>query len=532
MSSTTWNQILRYLQFAGYAIVFGALPLSNFFMSFGMFWLAGAWILQVGTDISRKKSLLPRWYNFKSQRSAWLISFIFLLALVGLLWTDDFRHAQWDLRMKVPLLVMPFLLATLSPISTIEYRRLLGIFLLSLTISVLWCLMIYWHIVPKNYKDVREISVFISHIRFSLLLVAGIFIMMFEAWDKPFGKALTVLLSSLFLLFLFVIGSMTGFAVLIIVILYLLLIRFNKFVSSKKGLAVLTAFAAILIASFVYITHLWIEYFDVTPLRSEQLEPNTRRGEPYEHNLDYQMVENGHYVMTHIAWGELYEAWLSRSALHPDSLDGRGQMVKGTLIRYLASRGLYKDADGIAALSDADVKAIESGVTGIHENSSHGVSRRLNNIFFEYANYRAGRAPNGHSVFQRIEYWRAAFNIIREHPLTGVGTGDVKTAFASAYEKMDSRLDPQFRLRAHNQYLTMALTYGIFGLILFLIILFSGWKNPGHRRPLLRVFIIISALSFLTEDTLESQAGVMFFVMFLLLFTLKREVILSELRRV
>jgi hypothetical protein len=274
----------------------------------------------------------------------------------------------------------------------------------------------------------------------------------------------------------------------------------------------------------------WNQYFDVEPLNTEVLEKTTRRGEVYEHNADYPMIEDGHYMMTHIAWGELYQSWKERSSIDPDSADGRGHLLKGTLIRYLASRGLYKDADGVAALSDADVKAIESGVTGIHENSRTGIDKRLNRIFFEYANWKAGGTPNGHSVFQRLEFWRAAMHIIFEHPLTGVGTGDVKSAFAESYADISSTLDPQFRLRAHNQYLTMWLTYGIAGLALFIYILCAGWKHPGNKRGLLRIFIIIAAMSFLSEDTLESQAGVMFFVMFKLLFTLRREVSHSELR--
>jgi O-antigen ligase len=160
------------------------------------------------------------------------------------------------------------------------------------------------------------------------------------------------------------------------------------------------------------------------------------------------------------------------------------------------------------------------------------LAKRLDKIMFEYANYKAGGTPNGHSVFQRLEFWRAAWFIICGQPLSGVGTGDVKSAFADAYDQIDSKLDPQFRLRAHNQYLTMWLTYGIVGLLAFIYVLFSGWKKPGNKRPLLRIFILISALSFLSEDTLESQAGVMFFVMFALLFNLKREVTHSELRPV
>jgi hypothetical protein len=532
MTISNWNQVIRSLQFTGYAIIFASLPLSNFFMSFGMFWLAGVWLVQVATDIYQKKKFRKRWDQFTGQRAAWVIMLIFAMALVGLLWTEDFHHARWDLRMKLPLLIMPFILGTLNPLSSSEYRRLLGIFLLSLTLATIWCLLIYWQIVPRAYSDVRDISVFISHVRFSLLLVTGIMILFYEAWDKPYGKPLTILLNALYLLFLMVIGSMTGFAVLLVIIAYLVFTHFKSALNTRSGIALLSVAALFFISCAGYVVLSWNQYFGAEPLNTDALEKTTRRGEIYEHNPDYPMVEDGHYMMTHIAWGELYQAWKERSSIDPDSSDARGHVLKGTLIRYLASKGLYKDADGIAALSDADIKAIESGITGINENSRTGIDKRLNRIFFEYANWKAGGTPNGHSVFQRLEFWRSALHIIRKHPLTGVGTGDVKSAFAEGYNEISSKLDHQFRLRAHNQYLTMWLTYGIAGLVLFIYILCAGWKSPGNKRALLRIFIIITAMSFLSEDTLESQAGVMFFVMFKLLFTLRREVSHSELRPV
>lgn len=532
MNAKQWNEVLRHLQFAGYAIIFASLPLSNFFMSFGMFWIVGVWLLRLFTNLYQKKKPVVETGAFFKQKPVWLITLLFLIPLAGLLWTDDYAHAFWDLRMKLPLLVMPFLLATLPPLKTAEYRKILGIFLLALTVAAIWCLLIYFHVIPKHYDDVREISVFISHIRFSLLLVTGIFILYYEAWPKPYGKALTILLSIVFLLFLFIIGSVTGFAILFITAAISLLSKSYQTGFTKKNIVAIGSLMILIITGALYTAKAWKGYFNVQPLHAEQLERATRYGEPYEHNPEYPMVEEGHYVMTHIAWGELYKAWGERSSIHPDSLDARGHQLKGTLIRYLASKGLYKDADGIAALSETDIQAIESGITSIHENDKHGLDKRLDKIMFEYANYRAGGTPNGHSVFQRLEFWRAAWFIIRGQPLTGVGTGDVKTAFADAYDKIDTKLDKQYRLRAHNQYLTMWLTYGIFGLVAFLFVLFAGWKFPGKKRPLLRIFIVISALSFLSEDTLESQAGVMFFVMFMLLFTLKREVTHSELRPV
>jgi O-antigen ligase len=187
--------------------------------------------------------------------------------------------------------------------------------------------------------------------------------------------------------------------------------------------------------------------------------------------------------------------------------------------------------DGVMALSDEDVRAIEFGIPTCVEPKQIGLQRRLNRIFFEWSNYRAGGDPNGHSVMQRLEFWKTGWWIISENSLTGVGTGDVKDAFKSAYAINNSPLDEAYRLRAHNQYLTMWITYGLFGFCAFLIITFLPLLSGGARNPLVVIIVMLVALSFLTEDTLESQAGVMFMAFFYVLFTAKRALSLEELRR-
>jgi hypothetical protein len=529
MRMSQWTSLLQALQFIGYALLVAALPLSNLLMSVALFWLAGVWLLQVITDRIQQKKLSVRFDRFKQNKNAWLLCLLYFLPVIGLLWTEDFRYAAWDLRMKLPILILPFILTTLNPLTETEYRRILGTFLLSLTFCVIWCLLIYWHIHPKQYQDVREISVFISHVRFSLLIILGLAIVFFEAWHLPFGKPLSIMLSALFLYFLYVIASMTGYLVLGCIILWAIARKIKT--SEKKSLRIgLTSLLLLIPAvSILLVQQSYKKYFDVSNVDWNNLEKTSSHGEVYDHTPQYKAVEDGHYVMTHIAWGELYEGWSERSNRYPDSLDNRGHVLKGTLIRYLASKNLKKDLDGIRALSDEDVALIEQGIPLYNENNKSGLRKRLDNIFFELANYRAGGSPNGHSVFQRFEFWRTALIVIHENLWTGVGTGDVKKTFEATYQKINSPLDSEHRLRAHNQYLTMWITYGVFGFIFFITMIFYPlWKNRGNA--LFVSFSIIAAMSFLTEDTLESQAGVMFFSFFYLFFTLKKKITLSTLR--
>jgi hypothetical protein len=282
---------------------------------------------------------------------------------------------------------------------------------------------------------------------------------------------------------------------------------------------------------FLYLTNAYRDYFTLKVPAYVPMELTTSRGSAYNHHLDYPLIENGRQVYSYVAENELYEAWYDRSTLHLDSIDGRGHVLKGTLIRYLTSKDLRKDADGVAALTPSDIAAIESGIPTCTELSQQGLSRRLSRIFFEWSNYKAGGTPDGHSVIQRLEFWKTAWSIIQRNFWTGVGTGDIKTAFKEGYIEGNSILSERYRLRAHNQYLTMWATYGVFGLIVFLCITFWPLITPLRSDVNVQMIVLLVALSFCTEDTLESQAGVMFMAFFYALFTSKKSLSLFELRR-
>ena len=92
-------------------------------------------------------------------------------------------------------------------------------------------------------------------------------------------------------------------------------------------------------------------------------------------------------------------------------------------------------------------------------------------------------------------------------------------AFAKKYDEANSMLETKFRLRSHNQFLAVAVALGIPALLLFIIVLFYPvfqYQNSGSF--LYMTFWVTAFLSMLTEDTLETQAGVSFFIFFNSLF--------------
>jgi hypothetical protein len=246
-----------------------------------------------------------------------------------------------------------------------------------------------------------------------------------------------------------------------------------------------------------------------------KLEDTTAAGHPYQHALDSKLTENGHYIWINFCNQELEEEWNKRSTIKISEKDLKGNNIYYTLVRFLASKGLRKDADAVNSLSEEEVKAIEKGVVNVNYQDIASIEGRLHEIAWELDVYKNTGDPNGHSLTQRFEFWKTALAIIKQHPIIGVGTGDIQNAFDVQYEKMNSPLLKESRLRAHNQYLSITVAFGIAGLIWFLITLFYPMYLCEKKRNYLYVtFLLIAIVSFLTEDTLETQAGVTFFAFF------------------
>ena len=255
------------------------------------------------------------------------------------------------------------------------------------------------------------------------------------------------------------------------------------------------------------------------PAPSEMLQ-TTALGASYQHFPERCLRENGNPVWINVAWSELEASWNAISGVSFDGPDGRNQELKTTLIRFLTSKGLTKDAAGIHALSKGDIEHVEAGIPTVLEFEHQGLRRRWDIIQFEIANWLDGGDPSGHSLVQRFAFLHAASYVYHSHPLLGVGTGDLKREFASAYVAIDSPLQLPFRLRAHNQYVTFLISGGPIALILWIAVLvslhFTQATVPERRATLL--FVLILGLSCLSEDTLETQAGVTFAGLFIGLF--------------
>jgi len=515
------------IYYFGLVLMVIGLPLSNFLMSISQFVLAGNWIWE--------GNFRQKFGRFWQNKSAVILSSVFLLHILGLAYTTDFNYALNDIRIKLPLLILPFIISSSNPLRAKKFEWLMLFFVISVLAGTIVSTSELLGL--NNYireflgqpihqiVDARYISLFISHIRFSLSICMAIFTLAYFAWSQRLLlKKLLCILSAIWLIvFLSILESITGSTILLITGTVLL----GCFAFKQKKLIYKITFlvitAAIPVMCFGYLKQAVDNFRKVNPINLDTLEERTGKGNKYLHDTNNPQTENGNYVWLYVCEKELSEEWNKRSRLKFDGQDQKGQLVKYTLIRFLTSKGLRKDANGVNALTKNEIRSVEKGTANVNYQDISSLRARIHQIIWEFDDYLKGGDAGGHSVTQRLEFWKTAMAIIKGNPIIGVGTGDVKSAFLSQYDKMNSPLEKKFRLRAHNQYLTFAVTFGIGGLVWFLFSLFYPLRQLVQAKMFdyfYITFFVIALLSMLSEDTLETQAGVSFFAFFncLLLF--------------
>lgn len=555
---TSQASIRSYLNQAyllGLLMVAVGLTLSPFLMGMSQFWLVLVWVVDGLCTKSINNKLTRFWQN----KPAVLLVAFYLMHVVGLLWTSDFQYALGDLRVKLPVLVMPFVLSSMESLDRKRFNWVMLVYVMSVFIATLFSSASYWR---HDYEDVREISHFISHIRFCLNIV---FCMAVIGWyivkkgastgstslrpqvsepavsetnrrvKRPsqtgtaFGIKVAIdhflrwFLLLWFAYQIFIFESLSGYVILAAVVIVSMVYAFLQWKKSRGWhIAVGVTALAILITGAVYAVHFVKPLLKVESVDFSTLGRKTALGNDYWHDTVYNPVEDGRYVGLYYCRMELQEAWPRRSDLPLDGTTLNGENLEATLARYLTSKDLRKDAQGVMALTDEDVHNIEQGIANYNNWKHPGMHARLSSTLFEYTLYRRFNNPNGGSLSQRIEFTRASFHIIRQHPWFGVGTGDVRRAFSQTYDEIHSPLKEEFRFRAHNQYLAIAVAFGLVGLAFFLFVLFYPWLSSKRNHTYLyMVFLCIMLLSMFPEDTLETQAGVTLFAFFeaLLLFS-------------
>ncbi|KXK47463.1 MAG: hypothetical protein UZ10_BCD003000374 [Bacteroidetes bacterium OLB10] len=112
-------------------------------MSVSQFIILGGWLLQGNFSIRLRQAF--------SNKAVWILCSVYVLHLIGLIYSADYAYAFKDLRVKLPLLLLPVLFASSTPLTNRQLNILLTVFISATFISTFISYLIYLDVIHKPF---------------------------------------------------------------------------------------------------------------------------------------------------------------------------------------------------------------------------------------------------------------------------------------------------------------------------------------------------------------------------------------------
>jgi hypothetical protein len=508
------KQLLRQFYLATlYAIAF-FLPLSVWMLTFFIIAMATGWIADGG--VSRMGKLL------KDKRPVLIFCGIYLVYLIWMIWSSDMSFGLRELRLKLPLLIFPVVIGSSDPLDKKELNRVMLFFLTGVVLSTLTGFILYTF--KSNIFDIadtRKMSPFISNLTLAEMTDFALVIAIWYLFAEHLRKIKFIYLTAALwlMLFIFLLLSLTGIIIFAILLFISIIIVVKKSKSLLFKTILIVSVSLFFISAAIFVSGEIKAFYKKGNVYQFPLKGLTLNGNTYTHYTERKDIENGNPVWIYICEKEMRKEWNQRSRFKYDTLDLRDQQLRYTLIRYLTSAGLTKDSSGVAGLNNNDIRYIENGLTNRLFTEGRHIKSRIYEIIWQIDYYRNGGNPSGHSLTQRAEYYKKGWHLLKKNWLYGTGTGDIKNEFKKQFRIENALLDQSYIYLPHNQYLTFLISFGIIGFLIICCCIFIPLiKVKVSANFLLSIFLMITLLSLLGEDSMETHPGVSFFAFFYAIF--------------
>jgi hypothetical protein len=420
-------------------------------------------------------------------------------------------------------------LGSSSPISQQNTRRLLGVYILTVTIAAIVALLKLGFMDTFLFLDFRKVT-WIDHIPFSCQIAFVIWLVFYFILYgniSQIKKSLLIFLSLFLIMTLFALKSFNAYLYFITMSFTALLMLLWK---TKKRLLKFTLLGCLILISIfpvLYVYHCVQKFYNITEYNEHEIEKYTVHGNPYHHNFKDKTKENGNYTGLFLCEEELIPLWDACSCKSYYSKTSDGYPFSCVIIRYMTSKGLTKDAAGFAQLSQKDIENIENEIPNyIYAENKFGVYPRIYETIWEYDQYCIDKNPNAKSFVQRIELARLAGSIIKKHCWLGIGLGNNAQAYQDIISESQSQLTYQQTGSSHNQYLNYLIRFGIIGTLYILGVLTYVFLKGRKNHPfLITIFFVSMLVANFGDANWETFIGINFFSFFLcfLMWTTPKE---------
>jgi len=249
-----YRQYSRHIYYFSLILLAASLPLSIYTTSLFEIVLLVNWIIE--------GNFRAKFRKLKERKSLLLVFGLYALHMAALIYTDtaNFNYALKDLKIKLPLLVLPLIIGTSGSLNAKQLKTVLLFFCLATLSSTLVSFGVFLGVIPYEYYDFRDISIFISHIRLALMVNFSIFILIYYIFrsknEHGFKTPLSIISGLIIIWFLFffvLLKSLTGLIIFGILILILSWIYSGKILSGFPRLFIRTVIIIIPLIVLVFL---------------------------------------------------------------------------------------------------------------------------------------------------------------------------------------------------------------------------------------------------------------------------------------
>lgn len=124
-----------------------------------------------------------------------------------------------------------------------------------------------------------------------------------------------------------------------------------------------------------------------------------------------------------------------------------------------------------------------------------------------------------HILEPRSERWKLGWELIKDKPIFGYGTGDEVAELKKKYAENNMFISYIEGFNIHNQYLSILIKHGIIGFLIFSFVFgYYIWIGIKSKDTVYLCFLGVLLLAFMTENLLDSNKGIFYFAFFNTLF--------------
>ncbi|MBR1769021.1 MAG: O-antigen ligase family protein [Bacteroidales bacterium] len=438
------------------------------------------------------------------------IAVLFLLDIVGLIWSDEIGKGLSVCFHESSFLTVPLFIALLSPM---KKKTLDTVFFLYVVCAFAGTVIGFVNYATNEYADVRKLVPGGRNIAFSIKIAFAVSCLSLYAYFVRKNLKIILPLILWFLFFLVITQMLSG---LVAIVGFAVLFAFSLVLKkrSKFNFALVSLIIIAVAYSVFWIGREYKNYFTV----KEPLMKNgivlTPDGNPYS-AIDDGRIENGYLLNNYFCTAEVKQEWLKRTGLDVNLKTKDTVFTYNDIIyRYLNSLGMHKDAASVRKLSEEDIENIKRGIANKVYTEKFSLRPRLYQTFLEFEDFAHGGDVSGKSLIERYAMTLSAFNIIKQHPIIGLGTGESKDALNERLKK-DYPTIERAEADPHNEFVYILVCFGSLGLLAFVLAFafpvfkFKLWKNPYFLA-----FLCINLCYMLVESSLKMMAGRVFYVIF------------------